>query len=157
MSKGSSGVASSITSAGVWLSLRCMRRRVVEWVTLRSDHDLCAPIALGCRCTCTCATVWHAVWCLLRAAAISSFQQRKRETFLATWLIPNPHQLKGINVGREQQAANPGTLRSTFDRTRGPKAAWSVRVTCRAPHRAAARPAIPVPVPKSKTFVPTTR
>lgn len=69
-----------------------------------------------------------------------------------------PHQLNGTNIGRRHAvAAKARALRSTFDRTRGPKAAWSVSVVFLVPHCAAARPAIPVPVPKSKTFFPATR
>lgn len=48
-------------------------------------------------------------------------------------------------------------LRSTFACTRGPKVRWSVKFTSRAPHCAAARPAMPVPVPKSNTRFPATR
>lgn len=68
------------------------------------------------------------------------------------------HQLNGTNIGRAQAVvAKSAAFRSTFDRTRGPMAGWSVSVVFLAPHCAAARPAIPVPVPKSKTFFPATR
>lgn len=114
-----------------------------------------------------CTAGAHACWlllCMLFGSGLNVCCEQLLSTGQGTKMyrsvgkyICTPYQLKGTKVGREQPCSNPVALRCMFDRARGPKVGWSVRTVCRAPHCAAARPAIPVPVPKSRTLVPTTR